>query len=518
MEIDGLFKHWDNSNSPGAAVAVLKDGEVIFKKGYGMANLEYGIPITPSSVFHIASESKQYTAFCIVLLAQEGKLGLDDDIRKHLSYVPDFGKTITIRQLIQHTSGLRDQWQLLAISGQGLDDVITQQHVVKLVERQRALNFDPGSQQRYCNTGYTLLAEIVKSVSGMTLREYADEKIFKPLGMTSTHFHDDNREIVIGRTYSYDSLNNGRFVNSPLNYATVGATSLFTTVEDELKWLQNYETGQVGGMKAVEQMYEQTVLTDGRKLDYAFAINIDTLNGHVAIGHGGADAGYRTYAVRFPEEKLAIVVFSNLNRFNPTAMARKIANLYLPDKGEAQQTKEYAADKAVFPLYKGSYISEEGPLDVLDSGSLFLKYGEQSYPLTPLSDSTFSVWGGYAIITFARNGNSAVNNFTFKTKDQKTIYNRYEKRKLPDNEMQKYVGTYESDELETRYQIAFEGGKLTLRHRKYTDVDLKIITAEQIMTPHWWMDNLIFSHDPKGNVTGFEVNGGRVLHLKFRKI
>jgi len=157
-KIDSLFQKWDNNNSPGAAVSVLKDGEIIFEKGYGMANLEYDITIGPSTIFHIASESKQFTAFCIVLLAQQGKLSLDDDIRKYLPELADFGKKITIRNLIYHTSGLRDQWQLLAISGTRLDDVITQDHILKLVKSQKRLNFDPGERRLYCNTGYTLLA------------------------------------------------------------------------------------------------------------------------------------------------------------------------------------------------------------------------------------------------------------------------------------------------------------------------------------------------------------------------
>ena len=181
-KIDFIFRSF-TATTPGCAVAVIKNGTIIFQKGYGQANLEYSVPIVPTTIFHIASESKQYVAFCMLLLEKEGKLSIDDDIRKYLNYVPDFGHKITIRQLIHHTSGLRDQWQLLANAGWQLDDVISQEHVIKLISKQKALNFIPGDEWMYCNTGYTLMAEIVKKVSGLTLREYASKNIFQPLGM-----------------------------------------------------------------------------------------------------------------------------------------------------------------------------------------------------------------------------------------------------------------------------------------------------------------------------------------------
>ena len=512
-----MFRYWDNPNSPGAAIAVIKDGQIVFKKGYGMANLEYNIPITPSSIFHIASESKQYTAFCIVLLAQEGKLSLDDDIRKYLPYVPDFGKTITIRHLIHHTSGLRDQWQLLAIGGQAIDDVIKQEHVIKLVKKQRDLNFEPGTRSLYCNTGYTLLAEIVKKVSGKSLREYADEKIFKPLGMENTHFHDDNTEIVKGRTYSYDSIGKDKFANSPLNYAIVGATSLFTTVEDEAKWLNNYETGKVGGKDAVNQMYQQAILNNGKKLDYAFAIVIDSLKGYQRIGHGGADAGYRTYAVRFPEEKLGIVIFSNLGQFSPYDLATKVAELYLPKRESPKKTiSKIKSDSSLFKFYKGRYSSQEGNLQIVDSTSLYIKFGPQAFVLNPLSDTSFSLFDGYAKLIFTKDKQPS-DKFLFVTNDDEVVFTRSEKPVLTNAALTAYLGTYVSNELDAQYEIVKDSGKLVLRHRKYPDVSLEAITVNQFSTPHWWMSNIIFKRDLKGEILGFEVNCDRVLHLKFQK-
>ncbi len=208
-KVDALFAAWSGTNTPGCAVGISRDGKPEYVRGYGMSNLEYGIAIGPESIFHVASISKQFTAFAIELLAREGKLSLDDDVRKHLPELPDYGRRITVAHLIHHTSGLRDQWSLLDLAGWRDDDLITEEDVLRIVSRQRALNFEPGAEYLYSNTGYTLLAVIVRRVSGESLRAFAEARIFKPLGMTSTHFHDDHTEIVRGRTSAYDTRPGG---------------------------------------------------------------------------------------------------------------------------------------------------------------------------------------------------------------------------------------------------------------------------------------------------------------------
>jgi len=521
-QVDDILKPWNKPGSPGAAVAILKDGKVVFTKGYGLANLEYNVPITPASVFHVASESKQFVAFCIVLLAQEGKLSLSDDIRKHLSFVPRFDNTITIRHLVHHTSGLRDQWQLMAISGTRLDDVITQEHILKLVAEQKALNFTPGERHLYCNTGYTLLAEIVKQASGQSLRQYAEARIFKPLGMKNTHFHDDYTEVVKGRTYSYNPAPGDKFTNSVLSYSTVGATSLFTTVEDEARWLRNYETGQVGGPKALAQMQELGVLNGGKKLEYAFALNIDSYKGHQRIGHGGADAGFRSFAVRFPGEKLGIVLFSNAAHFDAYGTATKIADLFLTDQEETPAAAPARTpDASVLAQYAGSYANPEGPplRVVVENGQLQMDGGFGRTPLEAVSDSLFTAWNGHLKVAFARgSGKGAPSPALTLTTNEPARYTRYQPVKLTARELTAYTGTFESDELDERYQVVLAGDSLLLRHRKYADVPLQAVTREQFSCPHWWVGNILFARGGNGEVTGLEINHGRVLHLRFNKI
>ena len=298
-KVDKMFTSWDSKKTPGAAVAVVRDGAIIYKKGFGMANLEYDIPISPSSIFHVASVSKQFTVFSILLLQSEGKVNLDDDIRKYIPEVPDFGQTITLRHLASHTSGLRDQWTLLALAGWRLDDVITKEHVLKLVSKQKDLNFAPGDKYMYCNTGFTLLAEVVSRVSGKSFAEFTKANIFSPLQMNHTLFYDDHEKIVKNRTYSYYFGGTG-FKKSVLSYANVGATSLFTTVEDLSLWAENFSELTVGNSEIIRTMNTPAILNDGEESGAALGQFVSKYKGLHEISHDGADAGYRSYLGRFP--------------------------------------------------------------------------------------------------------------------------------------------------------------------------------------------------------------------------
>jgi len=331
-EVDELFKQWDKADSPGCALAIIKDGKIIYKKGYGMANLEYDIPITPQTIFHVASVSKQFTAFSILLLEQEGKLSLKDEIQSYLSYLPHFGKKITIQHLLNHTSGLRDQWALLRIAGWRMDDVITQSDILNIVKRQKELNFKPGSEFLYSNTGYTLLAEIVAAISGMKFTDFTNLKIFKPLEMEQTHFHLDHQQIVKNRAYSYGFNSKGKIAKNILSYANVGATSLFTTVEDMAKWDKNFYTGKVGGMDVLKKMVQKGVLNDGKEIEYANGLIINKYKGLLTIGHDGGDAGFRTDFFRFPNQQITIICFSNFAGLRAVIISKKVADIILEKK------------------------------------------------------------------------------------------------------------------------------------------------------------------------------------------
>ncbi len=332
-EVDAIFAQWDRLDSPGCAVSVIDDGEVIYARGYGSAQLEYQVPITPNTVFHVASVSKQFAAFALALLETQGKLDLDDDVRKYIPEVPDFGATITLRHLLNHTSGLRDQWSLLSLAGWADDDVITHQDVMRVVASQRELNFPPGDRELYSNTGYTLVAEVVRRVTGRTLRQFAESEMFEPLEMTRTHFHDDHTEVVPGRAYSFQPTADGGWDHGVLSFSVVGATSLFTTVMDLARWQENLDYGDVGGMETVEKMFVRGVLNDGTALDYALGIVHGTYRGVRTTSHSGGDAGFRSYLVRFPEQQLSVAVLANAP-LNTRTLAMRVADLYLSDEFE----------------------------------------------------------------------------------------------------------------------------------------------------------------------------------------
>ena len=339
LRVDSILAAHYDVDGPGAAVAVVQDGRILLERSRGRAHLEYDVPITPATVFHVASVSKQFATFAILLLQQQGRLSLDDDIRTHLPELHDFGHRITIRHLANHTSGIRDQWELLMMAGWRIDDVITRDQIMAMMRRQRELNFEPGSEYLYSNMGYSLLAEIVERASGMPFDDYLRQHVFQPLGMTSTHVHNDHELVVPGRAYSYrprggqgqGGEGNGGVTwrNAVLSYANQGATSLFTTTGDLARWLINFETATVGGPNAIAAMRQRAVLTGGDTIPYALAIQRGQHHGRTWWGHGGSDAGFRSQVVHFPDERLGVVVLSNTATTNAGALALAVADVFL---------------------------------------------------------------------------------------------------------------------------------------------------------------------------------------------
>ncbi len=346
-KVDQLFAEWDKPDSAGAALAVTRDSKIIYTQGYGTANLEYDIPITPTTIFDIASVSKQFAAFAITTLAYDGKFSLDDDIRVHLPDVPDFGSTITIRHLLHHTSGLRDWVQSLVIAGVAMEDVISFKHILKMVRHQKALNFEPGEAYLYSNTGYNLLAEIVERVTGDSFREWTDTNIFKPLAMTNTHFHDDHQMILKNRAYSYQVVENNRFKHAINNTTALGSSSLYSTVEDLAKWMLNFDNTRIGEQTVIDQMHQRGVLNNGEQISYAFGLNIGEYRALKTVDHSGSWRGFRSHLIRFPDQKFGVVILCNLDTFNPLHLAQKVADIYLADALASIETSE--SEKAAAP-------------------------------------------------------------------------------------------------------------------------------------------------------------------------
>ena len=462
--IDAVFADLDRPGSPGAAVSVIRDGEIIHSRGYGYAQIEHGVPVTPRTVFHVASVSKQFTAMAVTMLAAEGALSLDDPVQAHLGFVPEFDHPVTVRQMIHHTSGIRDQWQLLGISGWRLDDVITTEQILGLMSRQRELNFVPGSEYLYSNMGYTLLAQTAAAVGGMSFPEFTAERIFRPLGMERTHFHDDHEHVVPDRAYSYRPAppDDGEgeaggeagsgvrpepgYTKAVLSYANAGATSLFTTADDLARWLDNFRHETVGGPRVMEMMTARGVLNGGDTIPYAHGLAIGDHRGLRTVGHGGADAGFRTQAIWYPEADVGVVVLTNVANGNPGSRARQVAEVVLA---------------GVFPEAAPGEEEEDAP--------------------SPAADSVPP-----------------------PTADRATLAG--------------YAGSYYSPEVDALYHVEATDDGLVARHIRHGEISLEPRGRDEFATDRWFMREVRFERMPDGSVSAMRVGGGRVRNLLFIKL
>ncbi|MBL8271575.1 serine hydrolase domain-containing protein [Steroidobacter sp.] len=528
-KVDALFAKWDTTVSPGCAVAIAKDGKIIYQRGYGMADLEHGVPNSPTTIFHIASVSKQFAAASVVLLAQDGKLSLDDEVRKYVPELADFGAPVTIRQLIHHTSGLRDQWDLLDLAGWRYShDLITDDDVMHLVTRQRQLNFAPNSKYSYSNTGYTLLAQIVQRVSGQSFREFTTARIFEPLGMRNSHFRDDFTEIVPNIAYGY-RRDGDVFKTSVTNFNTVGATSLLTTVQDLLRWDENFYQPVVGGEALIRQMQQQGVLNDGKQIEYAFGLEVSKYRGLRTVRHSGSDAGYRAQFLRFPEQHFSVVCLCNAADAGPSDRAESIADIYLEKELVGAKPRAAATaltmpagvrlTKAQSQRVVGSYLNRDygGWYRVSQQGDkLQITNQNRSSELVPLGGNRFLMAGKTASLelTFsAPSDRQAFDRLTVMARfEEPTPHQRVDEFAPTPAQLSDYVGSYRSDELDVAYRVVLEGGALQLQASKKPADGLQAVTRDLFSGE---IGSMQFNRDAAGRVAGFDLTSGRIKDVRF---
>lgn len=523
--VDALLAGKDGTAVPGCSVAAMKDGAIVYKRGFGMANLDYGIPNRPDTVFHVASISKQFTAAAIALLVLDGKLLLDDEVRRYLPELPDFGAPITLRQLIHHTSGLRDQWSLLEMSGwRYSQDLITNDDVMGAVKRQKTLNFPPGSRFSYSNTGYTLLALIVEQVTGKTLRAFAQERIFIPLGMNSTFFRDDHAQVVRNLAVGYVP-HGSTFKSSITNFDTVGATSLLTTVEDLLFWDENFYNPRVGGAAFVAQMLERDSLNNGERVDYAFGLEFETYRGLTVIKHAGTDAGYRAQLLRFPDQHFSVACLCNTSTAGSRKLALQIADIYL-DK-ELEPLPKQAASRAGVELSPAQLLRHSGLYLRHGSGSVLRFFVEDgvlrqqafgsidSQPLVALGENRFWSAGASQEIVFSGQGSArrAAVMTGGPAKHADKVYQFVPEQAAPVARLTDYAGTYASEEMPLPYRVTASGQTLNAhwlkRQLTLTPVTHDVFFDAEIGTVTFWRRG--------GRVTGFVIDGERASGLRFVK-
>ncbi len=523
-KVDRLFAPWHKPDTPGCAVAVVQKGKIIHKRGYGMANLEHSIPITPQSVFYIGSVSKQFVAICIAQLVKEGRLSLDDNISKHVPEMPDYGDPITVRHLIHHTSGLRDYLTLLNIAGIDfgtfhMDDVL------ELISRQKELNFKPGEEFLYSNSGYFLLAVIVERVSGLSLREYAQRNIFKNLGMKYSHFHDDYTTIIKNRASGYFPGDKGEFKNFISTFDCVGSGGLFTSVEDLILWDQNFYHYKVGGKDVIDLMHVRGKLNNGKELDYAFALNRGQYKGLETVSHGGALGGYRSYLLRFPGQEFSVIILSNLSIFNPGKLAYQVADIYLSGRfkqeaevrpgGEIQfidLPTKMLKEKVGFYMDRNTGAIREIHLK---GGSLVLEVFGQRFRLAAVSESVFRIREEPDRMVIEFEEQSKGKPMLLHILAEGLKYETYEAVHpiAPlSKQLKGYTGDYESQELQVTFRLAVREGKLYFIHKSAPLQPLRFMVKDQFAVENL---QIRFIRDEEGSVVGFKLDAGRVKNLHF---
>jgi CubicO group peptidase (beta-lactamase class C family) len=519
--IDSIFKDYAKPDGPGVAVLIVKDGKVVFEKGYGMANLEYNMPITPTSVFDIASVSKQFTGYAISTLIQQGKISPDDDIHKYLPDVPDFGKKITIHNLIHHTSGLRDWPEGLHAAGWRWDESFTYEDIMRMVHKQHDLDFDPGSQYQYSNTGYNLLAAIVAKVSGKTFPQWVAENIFKPLGMQATMVLDDYSKVIPHLASSY--YQNGNEYHKATDQLTAfGSSSIFTTVEDLGKWVIRFQQGLADKDPVYLRMIQTDTLNNGKPNSYAYGLLVDNQIGAREISHDGGWAAYATNISNFPDEKVGIILLSNSGNFNADGESDAVARLVLKLKAGSGEKREdlsklstVKVDTNLLKKYTGTY--QLGPgwfvTFTLENGLMMTQAtGEDKFPTDLKSDTTLWV-PAY---------NSSVKFVQVTDKANAIIYHRkVSKRVTPiavdATQLGQFVGSYYSRELEATYKITLEKGKLVAHHMRLGDFNLSqdMIAADVFGSAAG--GSMAFYRDGQNKITGFKLSGGRIRNIVFEK-
>jgi CubicO group peptidase (beta-lactamase class C family) len=442
--LDEVFSEWDRPGSPGCAVGVTHRGKVLFEKGYGTADLDHDVPITPSTIFDIGSVSKQFTAASLVLLAERGELSLDDDIQTFLPELPDYGEPISIRQLIHHTSGMRDYLDVMSIVGWPYEDMITDRDIVRIVAQQASLNFRPGEEYTYSNSGYMMLGVIVKRVTGSSLGEFAAREIFAPLEMNSSLFYEDRTAIIPNRATGYAGDADGGFRQvHNYNFAVAGDGQLYTTVGDLLLWNRELDRPRVWEPHFAKMMLTRGMLDNGESIDYAFGLSHGRREGRATVSHGGSSWGFRAYLERYPEQELSVAVLCNADEASAYGLAGEVSELFLaeidpgtePDESEGEESQATEATKEADPgpnldltPYEGSYACDELQVThevIVEEGRLAIRVqttrGEwPRYDLEPVNDGTFA-GDGFELV-FERDGDEQILGFTLGTERARNFW------------------------------------------------------------------------------------------------
>ena len=497
--VDKIFDRFHRRDSPGCAVGVMAGDTQVLAAAYGMADLEHNVPLVPDSVFEPGSVTKQFTAAAVLLLAQDGKLSLDDPVRKYIPELPDYGTPITIRHLLNHTSGLRDWGNEESIVGwPRTSREYTHAHVLDILSRQRALNYPPGAEYSYTNSGYNLAAILVARVSSESLPAFTRRTIFAPLGMTSTQWRDDFRRIVKDRAIAY-SQSGGTFRQDMPFEDVYGNGGLLTTVGDLLRWNRNFVTMQVGGPQLVQDQQTRGKLTDGRTIAYAAGLMMLHWKGMAEVSHSGSTAGYSAWLGRYPEQKTSVAVLCNLAGVNATQLGHQVADVYLGTTARQNAAPKPAkVDAATLAARAGLYRS------MRDHHTITV--GAQERPANADGPQR----------EFETDASGKVVRMKVVTEiDPNNTYEKVEPAHPTAGDLAAMAGTYTSDEAELTLKVELESGKLVIHRRPDATFALTPTYRDGFSSS---LGSIRFLRDAAGQITELSVGDARVWDLRFERV
>ncbi|HEX8692197.1 MAG TPA: serine hydrolase domain-containing protein [Longimicrobium sp.] len=527
--LDTRFAAAAAADSPGCQAAVIRRGRLVTQRAYGSANLEHRAPVTAETRFPLLSITKQFTAFAVLLLAQEGKLSLDDDVRRFVPEVPDFGHRVTLRHLLHHTSGLRDYWDLRGFSGERTDDVVTQHDVLQFLSRQRALNFEPGTEHLYNNTGYLLLGIVVKRASGMSLPAFAQARIFGPLGMRNTRFVETRHEVVPRRAYGYARGRGGTLVTAPAN-DVAGSTGLLSTVEDLAAWDRNFYTGEVGGPGVLAQMRTPARLADGSTAGYGGGLQLAAHRGLRTEEHNGADPGYLAELLRFPDQGLTVAALCSGRAADPIAEAYAVADTLLAGEIAAAAPARAPAvavrvDPARLASYTGVYhgVSNDLVRRILRHADtlFYARRPGDSTRLVPLAPDRFLLGpeSGVEVRFVPARGGGRPEMHVLVPGARPSRYLPVDTaRGLPAG-LAEYGGLYYSEELQATYRIGVLDGQLHWRIEGLGPEEFSVTYPPRFRDSFGERGvSLTFIRGPRGEVRALELTTDRARRVRFERV
>ena len=533
---DQMMARFDGDHSPGAAVRVWRDGETLYSKTYGMANLAYGIPFEEDTRTNIGSTSKQFTAFAIMLQAERGLLSLDDDIRTHIPELPEFDHTIQVRHLVTHTSGLREFLNLLRMTGRRLDrgDWIDRSEIIEIVQRQPALQNVPGGEWNYNNTAFGLAATIVERTSGRDFHVFMRDDVFGPLGMTGTMVRPSIRHMVPNMSEGYSPTPDGYMQIGDLGGA-VGAGAMYSTLADLQTWVENFANPRVGTRESVDEMMTSFVLNEGEETGYGYGLFIDEHRGLRRVHHGGADVAHRSMLVYYPEINAGITTQSNHAQFNSN-MAYELAEAFFEDAMEGEEEggegpeeggdfDPEAYDPEAFDEFVGRYPLDAAPTFILtftrEGETLYTQAtGQQRLEIVPTSDSTFRLLAVEASVTFLRGEDGEVEGaILHQNGDQRAT--RLAEDEAPEewapteDDLADYAGRFYSEELETFYTFEVADGELVAHQRRLGRFTIQPGERENFAGGGL---SFAFERDRNGEVIGFYLSNVRTRDVRFGRV